>query len=92
MFVTLVLTNGLAVQTMAAALGISLTLLFTCGLAHAAVKLTGLDGATDADTRFLSGLRTSQEHLASGLDPRSPSRVGCAERPEKADGPFRSKR
>jgi uncharacterized membrane protein len=49
MFVTLVLTNGLGVQTMAAALGISATLLFTCGLAYVAVKFTALDGASDLD-------------------------------------------
>jgi uncharacterized membrane protein len=48
-FVTLSLTNGLGVQTMAAALGISVTLVFPCAVAYAAVKLTGLDGATDAD-------------------------------------------
>jgi uncharacterized membrane protein len=49
MFVTLLLTNGLGVQTMAAALGISVTLLFTCGLAYVAVKFTSLDGASDLD-------------------------------------------
>jgi uncharacterized membrane protein len=49
MFVTLLLTNGLGVQTMAAALGISVTLLFTCGLAYVAVKFTALDGASDLD-------------------------------------------
>jgi uncharacterized membrane protein len=49
MFVTLVLTNGLGVQTMAAALGISVTLVFAGALAYLAVKLTGLDGTTEAD-------------------------------------------
>jgi uncharacterized membrane protein len=49
MFVTLLLTNGLGVQTMAAALGISATLLFTCGLAYLVVKFTALDGASDLE-------------------------------------------
>jgi uncharacterized membrane protein len=49
MFVTLLLTNGVGVQTMAAALGISATLLFTCGLAYLVVKFTALDGASDLE-------------------------------------------
>jgi uncharacterized membrane protein len=49
MFVTLVLTNGLGVQTLAAALGISATLVFTCALAYAAVNFTDLDGTSDLE-------------------------------------------
>jgi uncharacterized membrane protein len=44
MFVTLVLTNGIGAQTLAAALGISATLLLTCLLAAFAANLTRLDG------------------------------------------------
>jgi uncharacterized membrane protein len=47
MFVTLVLTNGLGVQTFAAALGISATLLLTCALAYLAIRFTDLDGTSD---------------------------------------------
>jgi uncharacterized membrane protein len=49
MFVTLVLTNGLGVQTLAAALGITGTLLATCLLAYFAVRFTDLDGSSDLD-------------------------------------------
>jgi uncharacterized membrane protein len=65
MFVTLVLTNGLGVQTLAAALGISATLVLTCALAYAAIRFTSLDGSTDlemlkikagADTLSLKGV------------------------------------
>ncbi|HET6508078.1 MAG TPA: YibE/F family protein [Baekduia sp.] len=53
MFVTLVLTNGLGAQTLAAALGISVTLALACGLAEAAVTLAHLDGKTDDVTLAL---------------------------------------
>ena len=46
MFVTLVLTNGVGAQTMAAALGVSATLALTCLLAALAVWFTHLDGTT----------------------------------------------
>jgi uncharacterized membrane protein len=49
MFVTLVLTNGLGVQTLAAALGISATLVLTCGIAYLAVGFTHLDGTSDLE-------------------------------------------
>jgi hypothetical protein len=50
MFVTLLLTNGLGVQTLAAALGISTTLVFTCALAYLAVlRVVHLDGTSDLD-------------------------------------------
>jgi uncharacterized membrane protein len=49
MFVTLVLTNGLGVQTLAAALGISATLVLTCALAYFAVRFTHLDGTSDLE-------------------------------------------
>lgn len=45
MFVTLTLTNGVGAQTLAGALGISITLLFTTGLGLIAVRATGLDGS-----------------------------------------------
>lgn len=45
MFVTLVLTNGVGAQTLAGALGISITLLFTTGLGLIAVRATSLDGS-----------------------------------------------
>lgn len=44
MFVTLVLTNGFGAQTLAGALGISLTLVFTTLVGLLAVRYTGLDG------------------------------------------------
>lgn len=53
MFVTLILTNGLGVQTFAAALGVSMTLGLTCVLALAAVSFTHLDGTSELDTLAL---------------------------------------
>jgi len=53
MFITLVLTNGLGAQTLAAALGISVTLALACGLAEAAVTIAHLDGKTDDVTLAL---------------------------------------
>jgi uncharacterized membrane protein len=47
MFVTVTLTNGFGAQTMAAALGITATVLLTCGLAAAGVQLASLDGRSD---------------------------------------------
>ena len=47
MFVTVTLTNGLGAQTMAAALGITATLLLACALAAAGVQLASLDGRSD---------------------------------------------
>jgi uncharacterized membrane protein len=47
MFVTLTLTNGIGAQTMAAALGITATLLLACGLAAAGIELASLDGRAD---------------------------------------------
>lgn len=44
-FVTLTLTNGVGAQTLASALGISITLLLTVGVGLAAVHATRLDGA-----------------------------------------------
>ena len=49
MFVTLLLTNGLGVQTLAAALGITATLVFTCALAYLAVRFNHLDGTSDLE-------------------------------------------
>jgi uncharacterized membrane protein len=65
MFVTLVLTNGLGVQTLAAALGVSATLVLTCVLAYVAIRFASLDGTSDlemlqikagADTLSLKGV------------------------------------
>jgi uncharacterized membrane protein len=47
MFVTVTLTNGIGAQSMAAALGITATLLLACGLAAAGVALASLDGRSD---------------------------------------------
>ncbi|MGH2941954.1 MAG: YibE/F family protein [Solirubrobacteraceae bacterium] len=47
MFVTLVLTNGIGAQTLAAALGIAATLLLTSVLAVLASNLAALDGKAD---------------------------------------------
>lgn len=49
MFVTLVLTNGIGAQTFAAALGVSATLVLTCGLAWAATGFTRLDGRGEGE-------------------------------------------
>jgi uncharacterized membrane protein len=51
MFVTLVLTNGLGAQTLAAAFGVAGALVLTCVLAWIAVRFTHLDGS--ADVRLL---------------------------------------
>jgi len=59
MFITLVLTNGLGAQTLAAALGISVTLVLACGLAEAAVSLAHLDGKTDEVTLALGNQNAS---------------------------------
>jgi uncharacterized membrane protein len=47
MFITLVLTNGIGAQTLAAALGISATLVLACGLAWLGVRVAHLDGKSD---------------------------------------------
>jgi uncharacterized membrane protein len=49
MFVTLILTNGLGMQTLAAALGISATLVLTCAIGFAAVRFADLDGTSELD-------------------------------------------
>jgi uncharacterized membrane protein len=61
MFVTLVLTNGVGAQTMAAALGVSATLVLTCLLAAFAVGFAHLNGATD---QALLGI-AAQNHAIS---------------------------
>lgn len=55
MFVTLVLTNGVGAQTLAAALGVSATLGLTCVLAAVAVRFTDLGGATDTSLVSVRG-------------------------------------
>jgi uncharacterized membrane protein len=47
MFVTLVLTNGVGAQTLAAALGISVTLALACVVGELAVRYADLGGVTD---------------------------------------------
>ena len=48
-FVTIILTNGLGIQSLAGLLGVSGTLAFTCGLAWLAVRFADLDGTTELD-------------------------------------------
>jgi uncharacterized membrane protein len=50
MFVTLILTNGLGAQTMAAVLGVSATLVLTCLVAALAARFAHLDGTTGLAT------------------------------------------
>jgi uncharacterized membrane protein len=59
MFVTLVLTNGLGTQTLAAALGVSATLALACGLAAAGVALAHLDGRSNELSLFLGQQNSS---------------------------------
>ena len=59
MFVTVILTNGPGVQTMAAALGITATLLLACALAAVGIRLASLDGLSDELTFLLSEQNTS---------------------------------
>jgi uncharacterized membrane protein len=49
MFVTVGLTHGLGTQSLAAVLGITATLVLTCGLAVLAVWFTHLDGTSELD-------------------------------------------
>jgi uncharacterized membrane protein len=62
MFVTVTLTNGLGAQTMAAALGITATLLLACALAAAGVQLASLDGRGD-DLALALGQQTQSVSL-----------------------------
>jgi uncharacterized membrane protein len=48
-FVTIVLTNGVGVQSLAALLGVTATLAFTCLLAVLAVRFADLDGISQLD-------------------------------------------
>jgi uncharacterized membrane protein len=48
-FVTILLTNGFGIQSLAGLLGVAATLGLTCGLAWLAVKFTDLDGTTELD-------------------------------------------
>ena len=61
MFVTLVLTNGLGAQTLAAALGVSATLAVTCVLGWLAVGFVQLGTSADVD---LLTLRASDSSLS----------------------------
>jgi len=54
MFITLILTNGIGPQTLAAALGIGSTLLLTCLLALFAVHFAHIDGRTDELSTYLA--------------------------------------
>lgn len=47
--VTIVLTNGLGTQSLAGILGVTTTLLLTCGLGWLAVRFADLDGSTELD-------------------------------------------
>jgi uncharacterized membrane protein len=61
MFVTLVLTNGLGAQTLAAALGISVTLVAACAIAELAVHYADLGAASDT---ALSSVRARDASLS----------------------------
>lgn len=61
MFVTLVLTNGCGTQTLAAALGITATLVLTSLLALLAVRFAALDGTSELD---MLALRAGSEILS----------------------------
>jgi uncharacterized membrane protein len=50
MFITLVLTNGVGAQMLAASLGVTATLVLTCLIAVVAVGITHLDGTSDLET------------------------------------------
>jgi uncharacterized membrane protein len=54
MFITLILTSGIGPQTLAAALGIASTLIFTCLLALVAVHFAHIDGRTDELSTYLA--------------------------------------
>ncbi len=54
MFITLILTSGFGPQTLAAALGIGSTLMFTCLLALFAVHFAHIDGRTDELSSYLA--------------------------------------
>jgi uncharacterized membrane protein len=54
MFVTLVLTNGLGAQTLAAVLGVSATLGFTCLLAALAVDFAGLGTISESSLQTIA--------------------------------------
>jgi uncharacterized membrane protein len=53
-FVTILLTNGFGIQSLAGLLGVTGTLTFTCGLAWLAVRFTDLDGTTELDKLALT--------------------------------------
>jgi uncharacterized membrane protein len=59
MFVTLVLTNGLGAQTLAAALGIATTLVFTALLAALWIHVAHLDGRSDDTALYLTQQNSS---------------------------------
>jgi uncharacterized membrane protein len=54
MFVTVILTHGFGVQSLAAALGITATLLLACGLAAFGISFATLDGRSDELTLLLA--------------------------------------
>jgi uncharacterized membrane protein len=53
-FVTILLTNGLGAQSLAGILGVTATLLFTCGLGWLAVHFADLDGSSELDVLAVS--------------------------------------
>jgi uncharacterized membrane protein len=62
MLVTVTLTNGIGAQTMAAAIGITATLLLACGLAAAGAQIASLDGRAD-DLALALGQQTQSISL-----------------------------
>jgi uncharacterized membrane protein len=60
-FVTIVLTNGFGIQSLAGLLGVAGTLVFTCLLAWLAVRFADLDGSTELD---MLGIKAGSEVLS----------------------------
>lgn len=54
MFITVLLTNGLSAQSLAAALGVSATLVLTCAVAELALAVVHLDGRSDEFAQYLA--------------------------------------
>ena len=67
MFVTLTLTNGLGAQTLAAALGVTATLLLTCALAWLVAGFLRLDGRGEGELAAVRGVSLQGVVLASML-------------------------
>jgi uncharacterized membrane protein len=60
-FVTILLTNGLGIQSLAGLLGVSGTLALTCAIAWLAVRFADLDGSTELD---MLGIKAGSDVLS----------------------------